>query len=77
MRRWPREQGQTGVMAEQRTVGVGIPHLRAWRVRKLVKQGDLARAGGVSRFTVQRAERLRVEAERRSAPGESTRRCRA
>lgn len=44
-------------MAEQRTVGVEIPHLRAWRVRKLVKQGDLAKAAGLSRFTVQRAER--------------------
>lgn len=44
-------------MAEQRTLGVEILHLRAWRVRKLVKQGDLAKAAGVSRFTMQRAER--------------------
>ena len=44
-------------MAEQRTLGVEVPHLRLWRVRKLVKQSDLAKAAGVSRFTVQRAER--------------------
>jgi DNA-binding XRE family transcriptional regulator len=44
-------------MMAERTLGVEVPHLQAWRIRKLMKQWDLAKAAGVSRFTVQRAER--------------------
>jgi len=44
-------------MMATRTVGIEVPHLQAWRLRRLMKQGELAAAAGVSRFTVQRAER--------------------
>lgn len=43
-------------MAE-RTLGVEVPRLHEWRVRRLMTQEQLAEAAGVSRFTVQRAER--------------------
>lgn len=43
-------------MAE-RTAGVELLHLRAWRARRLMTQTDLAQATGLSLFTVSRAER--------------------
>ena len=48
------------VMAEasmaQRPIGISVQHLRAWRLRKLMKQGELAKRAGVGRSTVIRAE---------------------
>lgn len=43
-------------MAE-RTLGVPLPRLAEWRGRKLMTQGELAEAAGVSPITVARAER--------------------
>lgn len=42
-------------MAE-RAVGVELPHLKAWRIRRLLKQTELAEAAGVSRFTIVKGE---------------------
>lgn len=37
--------------------GVPVPYLRAWRLRKLLKQEELAMRADVSRPTIQRGER--------------------
>lgn len=42
-------------MAE-RAVGVEVPHLKAWRIHRLMKQTELAEAAGVSRFTIVKGE---------------------
>ena len=41
-------------MAAQR--GLALPHLRAWRLRRLLTQAELIEKSGVSRTTVVRAE---------------------
>lgn len=43
-------------MAE-RTRGVPIPHLRAWRQAKYLSQLELGERAGLSRITITRAER--------------------
>lgn len=43
-------------MAEK-TRGLPLPHLRAWRIKKLVGQSELADRAGLARATVTRAER--------------------
>jgi transcriptional regulator with XRE-family HTH domain len=37
--------------------GLPLPHLKAWRVKKLLAQNELAERGGLARATVARAER--------------------
>ena len=37
--------------------GRPLPHLRAWRIRRALSQGELADATGVARGTIARAER--------------------
>lgn len=37
--------------------GLPLPHLRAWRVKKLIGQSELADRAGLARATVTRAER--------------------
>ena len=37
--------------------GIPVPHLKAWRLRKLLKQEELAERADVSRPTIQRGER--------------------
>ena len=37
--------------------GLPLPHLRAWRVKKLIGQSELADKAGLARATVTRAER--------------------
>jgi transcriptional regulator with XRE-family HTH domain len=37
--------------------GLTLPHARAWRRRRAMTQGELAQAAGISRVTVNRAER--------------------
>lgn len=37
--------------------GVALPYLKAWRLRKLMAQTELADRAGVARATVTRAER--------------------
>jgi transcriptional regulator with XRE-family HTH domain len=44
------------LMAE-RTRGRPLPHLRAWRDRKLLTQDELAEQSGVGRSTIARAEK--------------------
>lgn len=43
-------------MAE-RTRGVPVPHLRAWRQAKYLSQLELGERAGLSRITITRAER--------------------
>lgn len=43
-------------MAEK-TRGLPLPHLREWRVKKLIGQSELADKAGLARATVTRAER--------------------
>lgn len=40
-----------------RPIGITLPYLRAWRLRAVLKQGELAQRAGVARSTVVRAER--------------------
>lgn len=44
------------LMAEK-TRGLPLPHLKAWRVKKLIGQSELADRAGLARATVARAER--------------------
>lgn len=44
------------LMAEK-TRGLPLPYLRAWRMKKLLAQGELAEASGLARATIARAER--------------------
>lgn len=37
--------------------GLPLPHLRAWRMKKLMAQGELAETSGLARATIARAER--------------------
>ena len=41
----------------ERTRGVPIPHLRAWRQAKYLSQLELGERAGLSRITITRAER--------------------
>jgi len=43
-------------MAEK-TRGLPLPHLKAWRVKKFLGQSELADKAGLARATVTRAER--------------------
>jgi len=44
------------LMAEK-TRGLPLPHLKAWRIRKFIGQSELADKAGLARATVTRAER--------------------
>ncbi len=44
------------LMAEK-TRGLPLPHLKAWRVKKFLGQSELADKAGLARATVTRAER--------------------
>lgn len=44
------------LMAEK-VRGLPLPHLRAWRIKKLIGQSELADKAGLARATVTRAER--------------------
>lgn len=44
------------IMAEY-VRGKPLPHLKAWRMHKLMGQAELARAAGVTKGTMARAER--------------------
>ena len=37
--------------------GLPLPHLRAWRIKRLIGQSELADKAGLARATVTRAER--------------------
>ena len=37
--------------------GLALPHLRAWRIKKLIGQSELADKAALARATVTRAER--------------------
>lgn len=47
--------GRHIVMAEK-IRGRPLPHLRAWRMHKLLGQGELAEVSGLARATITRAE---------------------
>jgi transcriptional regulator with XRE-family HTH domain len=44
------------LMAEK-VRGLPLPHLRAWRMRKLMAQNELAERAGLAKSTLARAER--------------------